>query len=759
MNDEQIKNKISDAIIKTRGPEPEEKIRFLEALFNFKSENKKSSYKNLLSELYSDEIMDAKIYRSIADKKEDLLRRMRIDINERLLESEELRCKAFIHLHRGVFQIIVDPIKISEKRRKELNIKLKRTINESDRDKIKRYLIFYGDELKYNNSLSSKYSFLMSAHKKLDIHSQEPEFKEPHFFRKNGPIAADIVGRKVFERNEVDDIDNALKNFDAVLLQGIAATGKTVIARILAYQWNKSGKNVRFLELKNESIKLDQLLSEMRNLSSNNPIDLLIIEDLHLNPKLINSFLHRWSSGPPKLLITSRSTDFEILGNEINRINFLPRINLEPFDPADKLIEIYFKSNEKKGWQLNDNLVNDIIKYSQNSLWVLSYALKSLDETKGRKIYEDSVIGEVKKDLENLSHIESQVPIITRKLYIPILLTFSILYRYEIKTDGRFLTEWISSQSDFETEVALDELVKMGEVFKTENGLYGLPHSSLANLYYQFGKYFPEYSQYLEDERFTLEYVASNKAQNGLRLFHESDPSPYHKCIIDLICHSFCLEFNIKNMAEAINNAHYLNDSVLSIAYIFSKCPEKGDKVWGLINKIKLSKRINQLGEDLPYIFYFISIIFGVDETAGNELWSPINKKMIADHLIQNQDIEQSVLIIWYIYKINEKIGDDVWRRIDKEILIYKILNSQELLDRHKLEDKICQAYDLDFAADLKQIYKDSPTAGKELLQIIKNIGTDGWNWYNIMGITSQSIEKMPYIPMKMRHLTIEKLV
>ena len=93
----------------------------------------------------------------------------------------------------------------------------------------------------------------------------------------------------------------------------------------------------------------------------------------------------------------------------------------------------------------------------------------------GKDIHEDSVIDEVKKDLESLSSIDSQVPKTTRELYIPILVSLSILYRYEITTDGRFLTEWVGSPSKFETQVALKELVKMGEIFKTDNGLYGLP--------------------------------------------------------------------------------------------------------------------------------------------------------------------------------------------------------------------------------------------------------------------------------------------
>jgi len=182
------------------------------------------------------------------------------------------------------------------------------------------------------------------------INSDPPE---PLFFRKSGPIAADIEAGYVYNRDEVRIVNDALSANMAVMLYGGAASGKTVIARMIAYNWIKDNKKVCFLHFKTDLVDFNELLKETFNLGTTFPEALLIIEDAHLNPQLINLFLSRSKENWPKLLITSRVNGMQLHGEIVNHFNLLHQIELRIFEPADKIIERYFAEN---GWFLDSTL-------------------------------------------------------------------------------------------------------------------------------------------------------------------------------------------------------------------------------------------------------------------------------------------------------------------------------------------------------------------------------------------------------------------
>ena len=122
----------------------------------------------------------------------------------------------------------------------------------------------------------------------------------------------------------------------------------------------KKGKQIQFVEFKTESVDLNKLIEETNKLGKENQLALLAIEDAHLNPQMVNSYLSRRHQEWPKLLITSRTAEPELHGESINYLNSLYRIDLKPFDPAEKIIDLYFKFREKEGWKLDKKIVKDI---------------------------------------------------------------------------------------------------------------------------------------------------------------------------------------------------------------------------------------------------------------------------------------------------------------------------------------------------------------------------------------------------------------
>ncbi len=95
------------------------------------------------------------------------------------------------------------------------------------------------DGFRYLQEALRTYSLLQPAEAVLEDPPGHPDYATPSFFRKTGPVAADLAlkNRKVAVGREVRDVIKALEERGGVLLDGLAASGKTVVARMAAYQW------------------------------------------------------------------------------------------------------------------------------------------------------------------------------------------------------------------------------------------------------------------------------------------------------------------------------------------------------------------------------------------------------------------------------------------------------------------------------------------------------------------------------------------
>ena len=465
--------------------------------------------------------------------------------------------------------------------------------------------------------LEDNFLVLSPAEEVLQIKPISADFANPKFFRKTGPVAVDIDAGFFYIPDEVMSIINDIEHHRKVLLHGVAGTGKSVVSRIIAYNWIKDNKIACFVELKKKPMEIYELLIETNKLGSNYQDSLLIIEDSHLNAQLINNYLSKVKDHWPKLLITSRDNIIQVHEESVNYFKLLHQIKLDSLDLADKIIEKYFKTKIKEGWQLSEKLYNEIKAYSKESLWVLSYALLSLNETQGKEIREETVLSEVKRDLDNLKLLPSKLSDIEKELFIPILVSLANFYCYEIPTDVKALKESINCQNEYEMRAALNELVKFGEIFSTERNktqLFGLPHSSLANLYQKFSKDYL-YTEDKDSEKLISEYEFSS---NKINLW----PFIEERKLADAISH-FDDIWSASDFIKAIYN---VNPSVLR-------------KLWHLIDKAKLAYTISH-SNDIQAIGDLLKTIYKANPFFALEIWQFVDKGKLSTTIYPFDDTE-----------------------------------------------------------------------------------------------------------------------
>jgi hypothetical protein len=558
--------------------------------------------------------------------------------------------------------------------------------------------------------LKNNYVLLTPAEEILQINPISDEYATPKFFRKTGPVYADIEQGKVYIRKEVNQIIETLQKGKSVFLSGNAASGKTVLSRVIAKNCIENKQHVFFINLKlqQESLDIYKLLEETNNLVQETQNSLIIIEDAHLKADLINTFLSKKNNDWPQLLITARDSYNEKLSkDEIDYFKILEKPILYPAETIEKIILNFFHDNN---WNKNEKLEREIKKVSKGNLWLLSYVLRSIKKTNGEKIHRKLIIEEVRKDLNSIS-------LNNNFLYVRILITLSVLYRFEMPTDIRFLYEKFSKDPDV-IENAMRTLCQMGEIVmiqKAKHTLYGLPHSALADLYFQFSKDSKwEYDKVYGDEKYFIwSYFISKKSSNWVQLL-EGKYSDIGRKFLKIVKS----KMNIDELSQKTNELNCSTNVAEIIEFVFEISQEAGVELWGKIDKAKLIKRIEEsdditmVGEylnnffrayskagkelamkidkvklakkivgsnDLKQVGEFINLIFGISEKAGTELWEKIDKGKLSEKIVESGNLSHTGKCINNIFMTSKEAGTELWRKIDKAKLAKKIVESDDL--------------------------------------------------------------------------------
>lgn len=475
--------------------------------------------------------------------------------------------------------------------------------------------------------LRVQYLILSAGETVLQIPPLHPNFANPKFFRKTGPVATDIKNGKVLIRSEVK---RAIKNIEEkgiLLLYGKAASGKTALARIVAHMWFEEGKKVRFVQLRTEIVDLFRLIEEITRFGEEKPQPLLVIEDAHLLASKINQLISKRSEGWPKLLITSRNPDPQLPSQEVNHFATLPSMSLDSSDPSEEIIQIFFKT---KGWKLTERLKKEIKSVSGDNLWILSYALTSSKATAGKRISHDLVLGEVRKDLYDLNLIDPLFP--------RLLIALSVLDRYDFPTDLRYIYQRFSDYPKAALDNALKNLVTLGEAIFSElndHYYYHLPHSTLAELYFRFAKN-PRWEEdeiYGDEDDFICDYVVSDKAGFGYLLF-----SPFWPKILSP---ERLKRLDKKKLANKISAERGFETASFCFEPLSKADPEGAKALIDYIDKKQFAKIIDET--DSLYTAQEIMHIFSeISPTAKMEISKWMNKKDFARRISNEENIKNA---------------------------------------------------------------------------------------------------------------------
>ena len=557
----------------------------------------------------------------------------------------------------------------------------------------------------FQMAIRSQYVIMRPSQIVLQNPPINKEYAKPVFFRKTGPTFADIEEKRVYVREEINLITDSLEKNGAVLLVGDAATGKTVITRTIAHAAMKKGWKVFFVEIKTNSIDFGLLSEDIAKINNVESETLLIIEDVHLEPMHMNSFLSSRHSGWPKLLITTRTTEPQLHGESINNFKILPQIKLENYSPTQKIIELYFDSKKKDHWKLSKQLKADILEYSQNNLWVLAYALRSLSETNGKSIQKESVLKQVERDLQSVSLLPLTMPDLQKKLFTPILLSLSVLSRYEIPTDPRFLANWIDDTTEREIDYVLSVLKEICEVtisYKNGFPLYSLPHSVLATLYYEYGEN-SKYYRLVKDENFFCEYATFDDSINSLQMFRRNLLSIVPEIQTEMFALELIRHSNIMRLGKKISQITELSVVVDCIRKIFEVNKTAGKNLLASIDYVQLGLIISQ-SKKLWDAGLCIRTVFENSETEGRQLFSHIDINRLCNSIANSKNIDDVGGCIFHIFIADETVGRQVWENIDVVMLGKNISQSTDL-------SAIGQC--------INNIYKANENAGKLLWENI----------------------------------------
>lgn len=367
---------------------------------------------------------------------------------------------------------------------------------------------------RFTESLQTGYTYIMPLEKLLRMPPSNSAEALSMFFRDGGPLAVDLEEDKTFIRQELIDtaIDDLEKHSLSMIL-GIPASGKSVLARQVAYHFYRDkGWTVYTFTITRMGFECARLSEELVRLGRENHKALVVIENIHLSPEEVNTLLLFRDRNWPNLLLTSRriSSNYQFLPGEITQIKSIPTVETDLVSCNRAVMEMYNKTHPNA---FDQNQLLNIQLYAGDDLWLLGEALKAVEAQDSNSEIRDSVIKTVNKRLDMLAHDH---PIFPR-----LLVCLAILSHRQVEADEAFLAKCFGNNDS--TIEAINNLVKRGIVKcqgLSPRRLFGMHHASQAELYLEVAE-----GTYWENrccsnrKRFVAEYATSPLAANGLTVF------------------------------------------------------------------------------------------------------------------------------------------------------------------------------------------------------------------------------------------------
>lgn len=288
----------------------------------------------------------------------------------------------------------------------------------------------------------------------------------PEFFRRSGPAWLDFQEGYVYERPEVADITQRLKQEDVVAIKGGPASGKSSVLRNVGYRLAVDGADVRFLELKTLPVNEASEISKIRH-------GFIFVDDAHLNLSFVESLLLNRPNA--KIVVACRNIDLRKLygpTTEYKLTEYLDNaVTIRAANAADQILERFEEKRGSIPHELRSALTT-------NDLWVMAWQLKSI-ASNGR-MDEASVLKTVKQYVENIKGCPRPESV---------LLLASAFFEHETAVRKPFL-------DSFSEEGTVKALETQGELVVVVSGgrdYVVLHHSEVAAVYQRAFQYFEDF--------------------------------------------------------------------------------------------------------------------------------------------------------------------------------------------------------------------------------------------------------------------------
>lgn len=489
------------------------------------------------------------------------------------------------------------------------------------------------------------------------------------FFRKKGPLWIDFENDFVVERNEVEEIIKTFeKGYISVLLEGNAASGKSVIARNVGYKLANE-KDVYYMSSEEFEIHTeDAIFDDIRKLEDS----VIIIEDAHLYPKYCDGLLNDILKNKVgiKILITTRHTPiykYAILkylnkceGEDEKKEYKCKKITLKQFDFAKYIIRNYM---EKKG--LSEPSVEEIeglLNQSKDSLWLLAYFLMAWEPSNPiaiQQIY-DNV-------LHDLKELQYKYGVIGPE---HVIFTIALFYQFEIKVESTFLTSQLNLN-----EETIAKLSNVGEIRKS-NSYLSLYHSAVAEIYKNASENYSDFIYSLSDKlrNFDENFDNENYIAFLLRLYLRSKPNNYDEVIHQLQFKKEILNFILihENTCNAIHDLLDKEPNIRKIAdvaiIIIHANKKVGSKLVESLNFDKFNLKIKQ-EPSLETIKDVIRDISNADRDVAKMIVGHLNLNILKSK-IENEDFFLEKITLSVICYANRKIGNKLISSLGLKLII-----------------------------------------------------------------------------------------
>ncbi|MFC1604028.1 hypothetical protein ACFL5F_03280 [Planctomycetota bacterium] len=448
------------------------------------------------------------------------------------------------------------------------------------------------------------------------------------WFRKTGPVISDFTDKvkRVHRRSEVDLLKDKLSDEGVFLLEGVAASGKSVIVRTLMLELYEAGETrVYYFDVTGKRhFNEDQLIREMRRVKG-----IFIIENVHLESRKIQYIYQKFKNDSERnILFTTRRSYEEFQDEFLQDLGEIPKITLDPFVDVKEIIKLYCADPKTPTivWEKRE----DILEISEQNFWLFAWALQGCTTAKGQGDPRNWIKDEIQRYLRNLENCQDQYA----DQYPEILVALSPLYMNEVQTVGTYL-----KKLGFQKK-ALNRLVERGEITRQKDSyrgaLYGLPHSALAFLYWYCRSDFWDRGILNNYVDFIADYVRS-KNPNSLETLVRT-----------------CLPDNDEYI--------FSSDNILKRTVL-----EENEDIDFLLEEVCNDGTFVKLIEqeiDLHYVESFLNYLLYHKEKVN---LVQIHHDVFVEKMIDSTDPITSIWCMIMLFLIEHDYGMAVWKKLDKQ--------------------------------------------------------------------------------------------